>query len=385
MQKRIFALLLAAAFAVLSIPSAFAAEGSTMYVYTENGKALNVRSEPQRGDNIIGYLRYGTKVVTISGMASGWTEIYYGDSIGFVQSRFLVSSKPAARSSSAASKKSSPESSSSDASSSGSSLTQTEEKAKADELKAETASYAELSESLVLSVRPLRSSGWVNMYSGPGTGTTRLASFSEGEQLIAVGETDNWYQVQGVDSDTNGYVLKSLVTVLHSVSSVQEDEDTKESLGSLNVNGEFELRCRLPQNYSMRVINMQGSRIIATIVPREENKPVLYLTIAYNELYSDVERMNDLSDEDLAILEQTFTETSDVDISYTETSHGSKLMIARDVEAESDFIDILSIYQGYFIEFVMSPSQSASSEPLTEEQIQMCIDFLSGLDFVPVE
>ena len=223
------------------------------------------------------------------------------------------------------------------------------------------------------------------MYSGPGTGTARIASFTEGDQLIAVGETESWYQVQNPGGDSEGYVLKNLVTVLHSVSSVQEDEDTSESLGSLNVNGEFELRCRLPENYTMRVINMQGSRIIATIVPDEESKPVLYLTVAYNELYSDVERMNDLSDDELYVLEQTFTETSDVDISYTETSHGSKLMIARDVEAESDFIDILSIYQGYFIEFVMSPSQSAVSEPLTEEQIQMCINFLSDLDFVPVE
>ena len=33
-----------------------------MYVYTENGGPLNVRSDPRTGDNVIGQLEYGTAV-----------------------------------------------------------------------------------------------------------------------------------------------------------------------------------------------------------------------------------------------------------------------------------------------------------------------------------
>ena len=179
-------------------------------------------------------------------------------------------------------------------------------------------------------------------------------------------------------------MLKSLVTVLHSVSSVQEDEDTKESLGALNVNGEFELRCRLPQNYTMRVMNMQGSRIIATIVPREENKPVLYLTIAYNELYSEVERMNDLSAEEIEALKKTFMDMNDVTFSDAQTAAGTRLLIAKETGSDEDFVSIISLYKGYSVEFVLTPGIYTANRTLTDEQVQKGIDFLSNLNFISI-
>ena len=76
---------------------------------------------------------------------------------------------------------------------------------------------------------------------------------------------------------------------------------------------------------------------------------------------------------------------NDVDISYQNTSHGTKLLIAREIGSDTDFVDILSIYKGYMIEFNMTPSPSAASQTLTNAQIGMCIDFLSDLEFVPVQ
>jgi hypothetical protein len=46
-------------------------------------------------------------------------------------------------------------------------------------------------------------------------------------------------------------------------------------------------------------------------------------------------------------------------------------------------VDILSVYKGYSIEFLMTPNPSAKNQTLTDAQTQMCIDFLSELDFVP--
>jgi hypothetical protein len=95
--------------------------------------------------------------------------------------------------------------------------------------------------------------------------------------------------------------------------------------------------------------------------------------------------MNDLTDEDLAALEATFTDMNEVDISYRTTAYGTKLLVARETGADTDFVDIMSVYKGYFIEFVMSPSAQAANPVLTDAQIAMCVDFLSELDFVPVE
>ena len=49
-----------------------------------------------------------------------------------------------------------------------------------------------------------------------------------------------------------------------------------------------------------------------------------------------------------------------------------------------DFVDIVTLYKGYSIEFVMTPNQAAADKTLTDAQTKMCIDFLSDLDFIPV-
>ena len=41
-----------------------------MYVYTSNGKSLNVRSAPETGDNIIGHVAFGGEVNVVG---------FYGD------------------------------------------------------------------------------------------------------------------------------------------------------------------------------------------------------------------------------------------------------------------------------------------------------------------
>ena len=114
-------------------------------------------------------------------------------------------------------------------------------------------------------------------------------------------------------------------------------------------------------------------------------KPEMYLTIAYDEAYGEVARMNDMSDEELAILENSFRELNQVEISYRETGHGTKLLMARENGSDDDFVDILAIYKGYFIEFKMMPSANSAEKELTDDQVQMCIDFLTDVDFNPAE
>ncbi|MBR2852907.1 MAG: hypothetical protein IKE81_01165, partial [Clostridia bacterium] len=97
------------------------------------------------------------------------------------------------------------------------------------------------------------------------------------------------------------------------------------------------------------------------------------------------ERMNDMTDEDLAVLEDTFKELNQVEITYLETGHGTKVMVARETGMDTDFIYILAIYKGYFVEFHMTPNAKAADQRLTEEDLKTCIDFLTDVDFNPVE
>ena len=381
MKKRIISLLLAAVLLLTALPAAFAEEGQTleellgidmtqypktMYVYTENGGKLNVRREPRTGDNVIDQLEYGAEVIVEGPVVinADWCCIRNkkgNNGVGYVMTRYLVNTQPRDAQKRAE---------------------EAERKANLEELNRQLKSARGLEQPLMLSVRASRASGWVNFRVGPGVAADRIASLPDGRELKAIGETDKWYQAIDLESGKTGYVSKNYVTVLGVVKE-EPAAPAKEQMGKLNVNGEFSLQCQLPEGYTMQLINTLGTKISAFITSEDTEKPILQLSIAFDELFANVDRMNDLTEEALKGLEGSFTEMNDVKISYKDTAYGTKLLIAREVGDDTDFVDILSVYKGYSIEFVMTPNPNAKNQTLTDAQVQMCIDFLSELDFVP--
>ena len=375
-MKRIAAILMAMIMALCAAGFAGAnAEGmydkpKTMYVYTENLGALNVRSEPRVKDgNVIGQLEYGAKVTVLGDVVvnGDWVVIEYkkaSDGVAYVMRRFLTAKKPDMSKKEAEDK---------------------QRLADLEELNRQIATYTPLDKQLKLVTRPPRTSGWMNFRKGPGVAADRIASFQEGRELTAIGETAKWYQVIDDATGQTGYVSKQYVNVVEEIEEQPAEVVTneKESLGKLNVNGEFALQCKLPEGYEIQVVNMLNTRIVASVTSKDAARPMMYLTIAYNELYSGVDRLNDLNDEDLKALEATFTEMNDVEITYRETGYGTKLMVVRETEGDTDFIDFFTVYKGYNVEFVVTPGDGAKE--LTEEQIRTAVDFMTELDFVEVK
>ncbi len=159
----------------------------------------------------------------------------------------------------------------------------------------------------------------------------------------------------------------------------------KTELGSIKMNGVFRLECRLPENFEINITSKDDEGLIAVIETEDKTKPMMSLTIEFDETYYDVKRMNDMSEDQLQHIIDTFVEDGDeVSVTYRETSHGTKLMIVREAVDSVDYISIVSVYEGYMIEFDMMAGVDAE-EGLSEAQIQMCIDFLSDLDFIPEE
>ena len=348
----------------------------TMYVYTENGGPLNVRAAPDtKTGKQIGQLNYGAsvKVLGLPSLNSSWYIIEYlgarGDA-AYVMQRYLVPNPPPARKQATATP----------------ARRNTATPAPADtsyrdlqELNRQLSTARAFSVPVSAMVRASRTSGWVNFRVGPGLSTDRIDSLQDGHPLTLIGETEGWYQAIDYESGKVGYIDKNYVTIL--ASSLADMPEEKEQLGRLNVNGEFALQCRLPEGYQMQALNHSNSRIIASITSTNLEKPILYLSIAYNELYSNVARLNDLGQADLSILEKSFSDMNLVSISYRETAYGTKLMAVREIGNDTDFVDIFTIYRGYSIEFVMTPNPKASVQTLSETQVQMCVDFLSELDF----
>ena len=208
MSKKIFALILAIVTAMMIMPATaeddtpMASEGY-YYVYTENGKNLYVRSTP--GGEIVGSLKYGTRIYCYyRDGGNGWALIDYyynnpgygyGTYAAYISSRYLRKNKPPARNSGSSSSSSSSSSSFADVTA---------------EINAEFKSAKKVTP-FIVTVRPSRASGWVNLRWAPTKSAEVLATYKQNEKLLVIRETNNWYQVEDQDTGDVGFISKQFV------------------------------------------------------------------------------------------------------------------------------------------------------------------------------
>ena len=207
MEKRLFALLTVLVLAAAVLMPAALGEDNTpsdsegyYYVYTENGKGLNVRATP--GGDVVGSLKYGTRIYCYyRDGGTGWALIDYsynmpgvgyGTYACFISSRYLRKSKPPARSGS-------------DASSKAAAATDTTE-----DMNAEFRSARKV-DPFSVTVRPSRASGWVNLRWAPSKSAEIMATYKANEKLLVIQELKNWYQVEDQDTGDVGFISKQFV------------------------------------------------------------------------------------------------------------------------------------------------------------------------------
>ena len=179
-------------------------------------------------------------------------------------------------------------------------------------------------------------------------------------------------------------ILLSLALMLGCAAGIAEEAEAgKQTFGTIRVNGEFTLKGLLPEGYKIIPFELDDDSILSYIRNEDPAKPEMTLAIAYDETYSDVERLNDLDDEALAVLEKTFTDTDPyADITYDETAYGTRLLMARTTSETYDSLTVFSIYKGYFVEFTITPGKVAVDQKLTDDEVAQTNYFLSELDFV---
>ncbi len=205
-MKRWLSLAAAAVLLAIAIPGAVMADnGWTMYVYTENGGSLNVRSSERVENNVLGTLRYGT-AVTVYALYNGWAMIWYPYTSGgyhtdyaYVQSRYLVYQKPSDR-------RPAPAPTAAPAPSSNAAQVLAEMNAEFRSAKQVTAPYTIVS-------RPSRASGWVNLRWAPTMEAERIAACPQGKELIVLAVLKNWYQVRDPATGMIGFISSKYVIV----------------------------------------------------------------------------------------------------------------------------------------------------------------------------
>lgn len=212
MMKRLISLALIAAMTAMLIPALAVADSyyGTQWVYTDNGKSLNVRSAPKTGNNIIGSLAYAAEVTVVKMYDNGWAQILweqnqYGEfGVAYVQRRFLVNHKPT-------SKPTPVQPSATTAPASGGSADSTNYTKVFSDMNSEFRSAKKVSAYTVVA-RPSRASGWVNLRWAPSTEAERIATCKQGKELTVLAELKNWYQVKDPATGMIGFISRQYVT-----------------------------------------------------------------------------------------------------------------------------------------------------------------------------
>ena len=202
MSKKFLTLMLALVLLVgLTVVPVVSHAVFTMYVYTEDGKSLNVRSSPNTGDNRISGLPYGTEVYVDYHLGNGWTALMWTgaeyDHV-YVQTRFLVYDKPARKPSGGGS-------------GSGSSSTPGDSSTTVTELNKIFKTYRAVANPYRITVRPVRASGWVNLRFAPTKMAEVLATYKANDQVLVIAEFNGWYQVEDPVTGAVGYMSTAFV------------------------------------------------------------------------------------------------------------------------------------------------------------------------------
>jgi len=193
---------------LLSALLASSALAETMYVTTQDGDPLNVRSQPViSADTLLGCISNHSPVEVISIDSNGWAKIKYypenSDMIqAYVSSRYLTydrdghyySDKSSAPLPTAVPKETKDNS--------------------MEELNAELKSVKTVSVPFSVLVRPSRATGRVNLRWAPNNKTRAIRSYPANYKLTVLAETNNWYQVQDPAEGDIGFMSKKLVTVV---------------------------------------------------------------------------------------------------------------------------------------------------------------------------
>ena len=192
MSKRLLGMLIAVVLiATMIMPVAMAAT-STMYVKTNTGINLNVRSTPEvRKNNVLGSIPYGSAVQVDHLMTGGWAVINYNGKTAYVATRYLSTTKPE-----------------------GKKVTPTATPAPATD--ALTAMNNELKSAKKVTpynvvVNPARVTSWANLRWAPSTSARTQTTYKAGELLTVIATTTHWYQVQD-SAGRVGFIHNSLVT-----------------------------------------------------------------------------------------------------------------------------------------------------------------------------
>lgn len=134
----------------------------------------------------------------------------------------------------------------------------------------------------------------------------------------------------------------------------------------------------VPEGYTFSG-DWNGEILYADLTPADPAAPAMILSVAASEEYGGV-TINDLSEDELNSLIAVCTaDYASPSYAISETTHGTKLIVLDENSDADEYVEIVTLYQGYFVQVLMEPTDESQ---LTEDQIAVAVQLLSDMKFV---
>ena len=157
------------------------------------------------------------------------------------------------------------------------------------------------------------------------------------------------------------------------------------SAENIDIGTGFLIQLTLPGGYSYEVENL-GEDVplrLVRFLPAGEDGLYMYLYVSYDDSFAG-RSYADLSKEEKELLFGAgAVDMSNPSFSYAETAHGTQLVIVNENSDKDEYVDISTLYQGYFVELMLVKNDT--SVQITDDEIDLAVDMLSDMWFVPVQ
>lgn len=140
------------------------------------------------------------------------------------------------------------------------------------------------------------------------------------------------------------------------------------------------LSLRCPEGYTMVDPVYANGYLFLQFLPANEADVRFTVVVCADDEYDQYPRLNNLSEEQLKeFIDGMVADWYNPKVEIRATGMGSKIVVADEQDGEMDYVQMQSIYHGYFIATYM---QHLDGSQITEEEIQKVLDFHTNMDFV---
>ena len=162
---------------------------------------------------------------------------------------------------------------------------------------------------------------------------------------------------------------------------VSENEPVGIQMDENAVSIDFDIRMdQLPQGYTCSTEEIGGSLSAVFFKENEDHEtdksaPVIYVSVAHADDFSGVTFNSEVTQEQLQEIEEALaSDYNNPIIEIRETRYGTRMICISENDAQTDYADMITIWNGYFITVGIQ-----KADPIVEEDLELALQIVSDL------